>query len=98
LDTQASTSIIYLIFIVINLHTNKKIFKMMLLAQGPGLCPSLFISSSAQSNISSGKVIVQLSEEVIVATQEEVKRELFGLGFEGPLSAVAPIFRSVWIQ
>lgn len=70
---------------------------MMLLAQGPGLGPSVFESSSSSAVVSSSKskeVVVQ--EGLVVAAHDQ--KEQFRLGFEGPLSAVAPIFPSVWIQ
>uniref|UniRef100_A0A336KAU8 CSON004388 protein n=1 Tax=Culicoides sonorensis TaxID=179676 RepID=A0A336KAU8_CULSO len=68
-----------------------KVFKMMLLAQGPGLGPSVLSSSVVEfeSNSFSSDDI-----KVVVETQE-AKKEQFRLGSEGPLIAVAPIFLSV---
>lgn len=71
-------------------------FKMMLLAQGPGLGPSVFESSSSSAVVSQLKSEVVVEEILVVAARGQ--KEHFRLGFEGPLSAVAPIFLSVWIQ
>lgn len=70
---------------------------MMLLAQGPGLGPSVFASSSSSAVVSQSESEVVVVEEVFVVAARDQK-EQFRLGFEGPLSAVAPIFLSVWIQ
>lgn len=71
---------------------------MMLLAQGPGLCPSLFVLATGSDNIISSSLSNVSSKFVITATLQKVEKEVLRLGFEGPLAAVAPIFRSVWIQ
>lgn len=73
---------------------------MVLLAQGPGLGPSV---SSVSIEVAEKEIVVvapheDQEEEALVVATTRGQKEQFRLGYEAPLCAVAPIFLSVWIQ